>query len=126
MPSLSEDRYIQSAAPLIETQFRKANQTYIASGYADPRTPEAVELTESALQQMKAVRAAFDSLTPPPSIVDMHGMFTGALDLFVTALELRLEGAKELNAGKLFEGNDLYAQAGERLAKITTVLQARG
>jgi hypothetical protein len=74
----------------------------------------------------EAVRAAFDSLNPPPSMVDVQAMFTDTLDLFVTALELRLEGAKELNAEKLFQGNDLYEQAGERLARITTVLQARG
>lgn len=125
MPSPSEVRYILSAAPLIEIRFRKANQTYIESGYTDPRTPEAIQVTESSLQQMRAIRAAFDSLNPPPSMTDVQAMFTDALDHFVEALELRLEGAKELNAEKLFQGNDLYAQAGERLAKITTELQAR-
>lgn len=59
-------------------------------------------------------------------MVDVQSMFTDALDLFVTALELRLEGAEELNAEKLFQGNDLCKQAGDHLAKITSLLQARG
>jgi hypothetical protein len=49
-----------------------------------------------------------------------------AMHLFVSALELRLEGAKELDAGKMLRGNEMYERAGEKLAGITAVLQARG
>jgi hypothetical protein len=74
---------------------------------------------------MVAIRAEFDSLNPPPSMLDVQKMITDAFDLFVSALELRLEGAKELDAGKMLRGNETYERAGEKLAGITAVLQAR-